>query len=532
MAIGTAQSVGMVGLRGFIVQMQAFISPGLPHFSIIGLPDTSVNEARERVRSACSASGFRWPETRVTVNLSPASLPKRGAAHDLAIAVSVLAAGRMIPTKDFDGMIALGELNLDGSVLPINGILPMLMHGARRGVRKAFVPAANMDEAELIPGIDIVGLHHLTELILQLGGTCELKTSSANTYAESSSSPLSNVSVTGPATLGNRDPATTSPAHRPGSGGVDMSQVSGQESAKWALTVAAAGGHHLIMTGPPGSGKTMLAERLPTILPPLGEVEQLEVASIRSLCGTLQQYGVTDIPPFEAPHHTASNASLVGGGGGLAQPGAITRAHHGVLFMDEAPEFSPRVLQSLREPLETGLVALARSQGTTVYPARFQLLMAANPCPCGFAYGTGERCTCASRERRRYWNRLSGPILDRIDIQTEVLDVPCLPADSGSEKDSSESIRATVIAAREQARLRYQEHGWRCNAEATGGWLREHSSPAVLARVDQALRTSLLSMRGADRALRLAWTLADLHGHDGPETEDIDLGIHLRTRLS
>jgi magnesium chelatase family protein len=515
MGIGTSQSIGIVGLRSFIVQMQAFISSGLPHFSIIGLPDTSLNEARERVKSACSASGFSWPQSRVTVNLSPASLPKRGASHDLAIAVSVLAAGGMIPKDAFNGMIALGELNLDGSVLPIHGILPMLMYGVECGITKAYIPAANTSEADLIPGIEIVGLHHLSELILSLGGTCTLKESTSSLLTRlpdraDSAVALSNVS----------------------SGSLDMSQVSGQETAKWALTVAAAGGHHLIMTGPPGSGKTMLAERLPTILPPLNETEQLEVASVRSLCGTLQQHGVSDIPPFEAPHHTASNASLVGGGGGLAQPGAITRAHHGVLFMDEAPEFSPRVLQSLREPLETGLIALARAHGTTIYPARFQLIMAANPCPCGFSYGTGERCTCSSRERRRYWNRLSGPILDRIDIQTEVLDVPCLPTATQSETDGSSDIRLKVLAARQEARSRYLEHGWSCNAQATGSWLREHSSPTVLEHINQALRTSLLSMRGADRALRLSWTLADLTGHSSPTVEDIDLGIHLRTKLA
>ncbi|MCH4160477.1 MAG: YifB family Mg chelatase-like AAA ATPase [Bifidobacterium sp.] len=515
MGIGTAQSIGIVGLRSFIVQMQAFISPGLPHFSIIGLPDASINEARERVKSACAASGFPWPQTRVTVNLSPASLPKRGASHDLAIAVSVLAAGGMISAQHCNGMIALGELNLDGSVLPIHGILPMLMHGVECGITKAYIPVDNISEAELIPSIDIVGIQHLSELIVMLGGTCTLRESSA------------------PALIAPpQRAASTISQIASGAQSLDMCQVSGQETAKWALTVAAAGGHHLIMTGPPGSGKTMLAERLPTILPPLGEAEQLEVASVRSLCGTLSQYGVSDIPPFEAPHHTASNASLVGGGGGLAQPGAITRAHHGVLFMDEALEFSPRVLQSLREPLETGMIALARSQGTTIYPARFQLIMAANPCPCGFSYGTAERCTCSSRERRRYWNRLSGPILDRIDIQTEVLDVPCLPSNDQTGTDNSRNLRSKVLAAREMARCRYDEHGWGCNAEAAGSWLREHSSAAVLEHLNQALRTSLLSMRGADRALRLSWTLADLAGHDSPTVDDINLGIHLRTKLA
>ncbi|MFT8987780.1 MAG: YifB family Mg chelatase-like AAA ATPase [Bifidobacterium psychraerophilum] len=517
MAIGTAQSIGIVGLRSFIVHMQAFISPGLPYFSIIGLPDASVNEARERVKSACGASGFPWPQTRVTVNLSPASMPKRGASHDLAIALSVLAAGGMVPAEATANMIALGELNLDGSVLPIHGVLPMLLHARERGVSKVYIPQANMGEGALLPDVEIVGIGHLSEMINHLGGDCAVREAMA------------------PAGMhdGQADPDTSQAAS--GSGivtALDMRQVTGQESTKWALKAAAAGGHHLLMIGPPGSGKTMLAERLPTILPPLDERQQLEVASIRSFCGTLHQHGITDTPPFEAPHHTASNAALVGGGGGLAQPGAITRAHHGVLFMDEAPEFSPRVLQSLREPLETGFVALARSKGITLYPARFQLVMAANPCPCGYSYGSAERCTCASRERRRYWNRLSGPILDRIDIQTEVCDVSRLPTDDASDGESSGHMRSSVLAARSLARQRFREQGWLSNAAASGEWLRTHTSPAALAHINQALRTSLLSMRGADRSLRLAWTLADLSGRSSPTIADVDLGIHLRTRLA
>lgn len=360
MAIGSALSVGLIGLKAFIIQIQAFISPGLPYFSIIGLPDTSLSEARERVKSACQASGFKWPETRVTVNLSPASMPKKGSSHDLAIAASVLSASGTIGHDCLADTIVLGEVNLDGTVLPVNGLLPIMLHAREQGIRQVIVPHANIDEARLIDDIDVIGVRHVGELIELMGGHA--------TY---------HIPDT------QRDIGTGMDVTQCSAPG-DMCEVVGQESTKWALEVAAAGGHHLLMTGPPGTGKTMLASRMPGIMSPLNETEQLEIASIRSLCGTLPSYGITDVPPFEAPHHTASMASLVGGRTGLAQPGAITRAHRGILFMDEAPEFSARALQTLREPLESGYVAISRSKGTTYYPARFQLIMAANPCPLRF----------------------------------------------------------------------------------------------------------------------------------------------------
>lgn len=509
MAIGSALSVGLIGLKAFIIQIQAFVSPGLPYFSIIGLPDTSLSEARERVKSACQASGAKWPETRVTVNLSPASMPKRGSSHDLAIAASVLSASGTIPHDCLNDTVVLGEVNLDGTVLPINGLLPILLHARDQGVCKVIMPHANLDEAALVPDVNAIGVRHVGELIELMGGTAKYEIADL----------IRDVNP-------NDDTMSTCPP--PG----DMNEAMGQETAKWALEVAAAGGHHLMMTGPPGTGKTMLASRIPGVMSPLSESEQLEVASIRSLCGTLPSYGISDIPPFEAPHHTASTASLVGGGAGLAQPGAITRAHRGILFMDEAPEFSARTLQTLREPLESGYVAISRAKGTTYYPARFQLIMAANPCPCGYAYGNGERCTCKEKDRIKYFSRLSGPILDRIDIQIEVPPVERINPGMSPSGESSHAIRLRVIVARQTAQERFREFGWVCNAQATGTWLRANTSTKAIELVNHALASERLSLRGADRAMRLAWTLADLSGKTSPGPEEMMQGISMRTKLT
>jgi magnesium chelatase family protein len=508
MAIGSALSVGLIGLKAFIIQIQAFVSPGLPYFSIIGLPDTSLSEARERVKSACQASGFKWPETRVTVNLSPASMPKKGSSHDLAIAASVLSASGIIGHDCLADTIVLGEVNLDGTVLPVNGLLPIMLHAREQGIRQVIVPHANADEARLIGDIDVISVRHVGELIELMGGHASYRIPDTQRDIETG------MNVT--------------PYPSPG----DMCEVVGQESTKWALEVAAAGGHHLLMTGPPGTGKTMLASRMPGIMSPLNEAEQLEVASIRSLCGTLPNYGISDVPPFEAPHHTASMASLVGGGAGLAQPGAITRAHRGILFMDEAPEFSARALQTLREPLESGYVAISRSKGTTYYPARFQLIMAANPCPCGFSYGNGERCSCKEKDRIKYFNRLSGPILDRIDIQVEVPPVDRIDSGNRQVGESSHTIRLRIIVARQMAQERFREYGWSCNAQATGTWLRANTSHKAIELVNRALASERLSLRGADRAMRLAWTLADLAGKSSPGLAEMMQGISMRTRLS
>lgn len=508
MAVGSSLSVGLMGLDAFLIQLQAFVSPGLPFFSIIGLPDASLAEARERVRSACVATGFGWPQTRVTVNMSPASLPKRGAAHDLAIAASVLSAAGAIPPDCLARTVVIGELNLDGTVLPVNGMLPILLGARNRGIRSVIVPRLNEDEAALVSGLDVRCVSHVGELIEMMGGqarhcqpTC-VAASAPRGGALSAAPPVG-----------------------------DMEEVVGQEQAKWALAVAAAGGHHMLMVGPPGTGKTMLASRMPGIMSPLDADEQFEVASIRSLCGTLGAYGITDVPPFEAPHHTASTASLIGGGAGIAEPGTVTKAHCGVLFMDEAPEFSPRTLQTLREPLESGTATISRSRGTTCFPARFQLVMAANPCPCGYGYGDCSRCTCRERDRIRYFHRLSGPILDRIDIQADVLPVTHVAQRTSRHGPSSAQLRQTVCQARQRAQERFAAEGWKSNAQAPGSWLRSHTPDSALGIVNEAVDQQRLTLRGADRTLRLAWTLADMGGKPRPGRDEVFEAIALRTRI-
>ncbi|UNX55899.1 YifB family Mg chelatase-like AAA ATPase [Georgenia sp. TF02-10] len=509
MGLGRTRTVTLVGIEGHMVEVEAHIANGLPAFTLVGLPDAAVNEARERVRAAVTSTGLSWPARRTTVNLSPASLPKSGTGLDLALAVAVLAADGLPGADAVAARVHLGELGLDGRVHPVRGVLPAVAAAVAAGHREVVVPAGNAVEAGLVPGARVHPVHHLAELVRAYGGP------------GLPAPPLPS-------------PPGPPPAAEPAGPPPDLAEVLGQDDARFALEVAAAGGHHLFLLGPPGAGKSMLAACLPGLLPDLTDAEAVEVTAVHSVAGTLDAVtGLLRRPPFEDPHHTATPAAVVGGGSGLPRPGAASRAHRGVLLLDEAPEFSPRVLQTLRQPLERGELVLHRAAGTARYPARFQLVLAANPCPCGQATGKGLRCTCTPMERRRYLGRLSGPLLDRIDIQVDVDRVTRAALAVAAAAEPSAAVARRVAAARARQRHRLAGTPWRTNAEVPGSWLRGpegHLPPAVRRPLERALDRGTLSMRGLDRVLRLSWTLADLAGAPAPTAADVGTAIGLRTR--
>jgi magnesium chelatase family protein len=505
MALGRAYSVGLVGLDGHVVEVEADLAAGIPAFVLIGLPDATMQEARDRVRAAVVNSGRAWPQRRITLALSPAALPKRGSAFDLAMALAVLVASEVVPAAAAEGLVLLGELSLDGRVRPVHGVLPAAFTAARAGVRRMVVPAANVAEAALVPDLDVVGVPDLATLLAHLTGQPDAP----------------------PLVLPS--PAAVVPAGD-GAGDLDLADVLGQEQARRCLEIAAAGGHNVFFLGPPGAGKTMLAERLPTILPRLSGDAALEVSAIHSVAGTLPPDApLVTVPPFRAPHHSTTLPALIGGGSGIARPGEVSLAHRGVLFVDEAPEFAAGHLDALRQPLESGTIAIARSSGVARYPARFMLLLAANPCPCSTAGRKDRDCTCPAGVRRRYLARISGPMLDRIDIRVD-LD-PVTRADLvGGPAESSAAVRERVLAARERMAHRYRGLPWTANGEVPGRELRTRwPLPAdALAPAHAAIDTGRLSGRGVDRALRVAWTLADLEGRAVPTASHVRRAVSFR----
>lgn len=497
MALGRAFSVAVRGLDGEIVEIEADITSGLPGVHLVGLPDAALQESRDRVRAAITNCGNRWPTARLTLALSPATLPKMGSVYDLALAAAVLSAQRKTPWGQLETVVLLGELALDGRVRPVRGVLPAVLGAKSEGWRAVVVPADNLAEASLVDGIEVWGVHNLAQLQSWLDGSSRLQDRIIGAL-----------------------PAPEAPA--------DLADVVGQGQARFAVEVAAAGAHHLMLTGPPGVGKTMLAQRLPGLLPPLSDGESLEVTAIHSVAGLLSDATpLITTPPFVAPHHSSSIAALVGGGSGMARPGAVSRAHRGVLFLDECAEIGVSALEALRTPLEDGEIRLARRDGVARYPARFQLVLAANPCPC--APADPRDCVCAAAVKRRYLGRLSGPLLDRVDLRVEMHPVRTC-AFSAAEAESTAQVRARVATAREAAAQRWSPYGFRTNAEVSGALLRRkfRLASAAMEPLCTALDRGLLSIRGVHRTMRVAWTLADLAGRRAPGLDEVATALSFR----
>ncbi|MFD5033447.1 YifB family Mg chelatase-like AAA ATPase [Streptomyces sp. NPDC058405] len=535
MAFARACSVALVGVEGVVVEVQADLEPGVAAFTLVGLPDKSLVESRDRVRAAVVNSGAEWPQKKLTVGLSPASVPKSGSGFDLAVACAVLGAAERIDAGAIADLVLIGELGLDGRVRPVRGVLPAVLAAAEAGYRQVVVPEQTAGEASLVPGVSVLGVRSLRQLIAVL--TDEPVPDEPREPALGRPDPmlaglmLPGAGVgTGLATgvgagAGERD------GHRP-----DLADVAGQAAARTALEVAAAGGHHLLLQGPPGAGKTMLAERLPALLPPLTQQESLEVTAVHSVAGMLPPgQPLVRTPPYCAPHHSATMQSLVGGGNGLPRPGAVSLAHRGVLFLDEAPEFSGRALDALRQPLESGHVVVARSAGVVRLPARFLMTLAANPCPCGRHTLHGAGCECPPSAIRRYQSRLSGPLLDRVDLRVEVR--PVDRADlmgQGGRGESTAAVAARVRDARKRSAARLDGTPWSVNSEVPGHELRTRwrVAPGALAAAERDLERGLLTARGLDRVLRVAWTVADLAGRERPEARDVALALELRTGVA
>jgi magnesium chelatase family protein len=484
--LATLRSAAVFGVEAYPVHIEVDVSFGLPHFTMVGLPDATVRESRDRVRAAIRNSGFDFPQHRITVNLAPADVRKAGSSFDLPIALGLLATSGPLARRAIDDTVIVGELSLDGAINAIRGVLPIAVAARRLGVKRLLLPPQNAPEASIVDGLEVCLVRSLAEAVDALNEPARARLAAPHDI----------------------------PALPPAASDGDLADVRGQLFARRALEVAAAGGHNLLLTGPPGAGKTMMARRLGSILPPLTFDEALECTAIHSVAGTLPAgVGLLRERPFRAPHHTISHVALVGGGA-IPRPGEISLAHNGVLFLDEMPEFDRRVLEVLRQPLEEGRVTIARAARSAVFPARFVLVAAMNPCPCGFAGDPRRACRCTPIQIDKYRGRLSGPLRDRLDLIVEVPAVPVAAVLEGRPGESSAAVRERVCAARRRQQVRYGPDGPRTNAELRGRaiaqWCRpEASGRAVLRR---AIEQFALSARGHDRVLKVARTIADLEG--------------------
>jgi len=509
--LASLRSAAVIGVEALPVIVEVDVSFGLPVFTMVGLPDTSVRESRDRVRTAIRNSGFEFPSHRITVNLAPADIRKAGASYDLPIALGVLAANGVVEPRLLTGVILLGELSLDGSIQPIRGVLPVAVAARREGNTAILLPRANAPEARVVEGLRVWAVDSLVEAVEALNAGLK-ETEVVSGFSRSIAPPTN-------------DPEP------------DFADVIGQSMARRALEIAAAGGHNLLLVGAPGGGKTMMARRLAGILPPLDFDEALDCTSVHSVAGTLPPgTALMHRRPFRAPHHTISEAAMVGGGS-TPRPGEISLAHNGVLFLDELPEFDRRVLEALRQPLEEGRVTISRAARTASFPARFMLVAAMNPCPCGFHGDRRRACRCTDPQIQRYAGRISGPLRDRIDL---VVDVPAIGSsvrdegDSAAGRESSAVIRERVVHARSRQRRRFGEFSSRLNRQLEGGGLNDYCrlDSRSVSILEAAIQKFCLSARGCDRVLRVSRTIADLAAAESIKIEHVAEAVQYRFRDS